>query len=198
MPRASRQQSEATARRIREVARSLFSERGYAAVGLEGIAEAAGVTRGAVYNHFGSKRGLLEAVLWDVQGSIAAAVQQAADAVDDPWRSLEAGCRAFLVASIDDAARRVMLIDGPAVLGWSAWREQDLQTSGRLLSDALAHLAGLGGDLPVSAASALLSGAMNESAMWIASTDDPTAAFDEAWKLLQGMIRTLQTRSGQG
>jgi len=46
-----------------DVALSLFSQRGYAAVGVQEIVEAAGLTKPTLYHYFGSKKGLLEALL---------------------------------------------------------------------------------------------------------------------------------------
>lgn len=196
MARRSRQESEETAARVRRTAGRLFAERGYAGVGLEEVAAAAAVTRGAVYHHYAGKRGLFEAVVADVQAAVAEAVERAASAADGPWAGLEAGCRAFLAAGVDPGTRRVMLLDAPAVLGWDTWRRQDSAGSGRLLDDVLAAL-DAGGALAapsVPAASALLSGAMNEAALWIAAADDPAAASDEAWAVLEVMLDALRAR----
>jgi AcrR family transcriptional regulator len=195
MPRASREQSEATASRVMETARALFVERGYAAVGLEEVAAAAGVTRGAVYHHYASKKALFEAVLGDVQRSVAAAVEEAA--AGEPWEQLERGCRAFLTASVDPQVRRVLVIDAPAVLGWETWREHDAAQSGRLLEEVLGTLAESGELRPVSvgATAALLNGAMNEAALWIAAAADPDSAVEEAWTPLALLLRSLRARS---
>jgi AcrR family transcriptional regulator len=100
MPRRTKAQSDATAAEVRKAARDLFATHGYAAVGLERVAVAAGVTRGAVYHHFGSKEGLFAAVLAEVHAMVGSSVAEAADQVwaasGDPWGSFEAGCRAFL------------------------------------------------------------------------------------------------------
>lgn len=48
---------------ILEQALTLFSERGYDAVGVQEICDAAGITKPTLYHYFGSKRGLLEAIL---------------------------------------------------------------------------------------------------------------------------------------
>lgn len=200
MPRASKEQSEATAAAVRAAARRLYAERGYASVPLDEIAAAAGVTRGAVYHHYGSRQGLFAAVHADVQAGVAAAVDAATQDVTDPWQSLETGCRAFLEASVADDARRIMLVDGPAVLGWAAWRDVDAASSGRLLDDVLAELADAGRlrDLPVAATSALLTGAMNEAALWIATSPDRTAAADAAWTGLRALLRGLRGEPDRG
>lgn len=195
MARATKEQSEVTARRIREVATALFAERGYTAVGLEEVAAAAHVTRGAVYHHYRNKQHLFEAVAAAAQQRVAAAVASAADAVTDPWDGLVAGCRAFLTASVTDTHRRILLIDAPAVMGWSTWRNQDAAASGHHLAVAVTELAA-GGRLEVNspeATAALLSGAMNEAVLRIAEAPDRDAALADTWpdllRLLQGLRR---------
>ncbi|MGY1748648.1 TetR/AcrR family transcriptional regulator [Modestobacter sp. SYSU DS0511] len=195
MPRRSHAESEATAARVLAVAGELFTRHGYAGVGLEAVAAEAGVTRGAVYHHYAGKAALFRAVLAHVQADVAAAVGTAAEAERDPWAALEAGCRAFLTASAAPAVRRVMLIDAPAVLGWQEWRAEDTAHSGRLLVEALSALQAAGqlGDHPVPAIAALLSGAMNEAALWVAASPDPLAATAQAWPPLREMLRALRT-----
>jgi AcrR family transcriptional regulator len=51
-------------RRILDAAYELIAEAGFHPVSLDAVAERAGVTRVTIYRHFGSKRGLLEAVNW--------------------------------------------------------------------------------------------------------------------------------------
>ena len=182
MPRATKEQSERTAQAVRASAYRLFAEHGYADVGLGQVARDAGVTRGAVYHHFGSKVGLFTAVVDDAQSVVAAAVAEAAP--DDGWQAIEAGSIAFMRAVVDPALRRILLVDGPAVLGWTAWRELDAAHSGRLLADGLGALDDLAVD--PGAAAALLNGAMNEAALWIAAGGD--AALAE-----QGVLRMIRS-----
>ncbi|WP_127572193.1 TetR/AcrR family transcriptional regulator [Georgenia faecalis] len=195
MPRATRAQSEATAARVLDAAWALFAAQGYPGVGLEEVAQRAGVTRGAVYHHYGSKTGLFHAVHARAQAQVAAAVEAAAAGSDDPWEALEAGSRAFLDASLGDRVRQVMLIDAPVVLGLDAWRAEDARGSAHLLGEALTELAAAGvlrvGSVP--ACAALLSGAMNEAALWAATTADPRAAVDDAWDVLRQMLAALRT-----
>ena len=83
---------------------------------------------------------------------------------------LVTGCRAFLDAGTEPSAARIMLVDGPAVLGWARWRELDAESSGRHLVEALADLVERGelAAQPVEPLARLLSGAMNDLAMWLA------------------------------
>jgi AcrR family transcriptional regulator len=189
------QQRERTRAVLLDVSRQLFATRGYAAVGLAEIVREADVTKGALYHHFeGGKTDLFRAVLAQVQAGVARTVAAAADAEDDPWTRLTAGCRAFLTASTDPAVRRIMLIDGPAVLGWSEWRAMDEAGSASHLADALTALieAGVVAQQPVAPLTRLLSGAMNEAALWLAETDDP-ADLDAVLAALSRMLEALRT-----
>lgn len=200
MPRRTKPESDATAAEVRKAAQELFAAHGYAAVGLEQVAAAAGVTRGAVYHHFGSKHGLFTAVLSETHAEVGRSVAEAADRVrlarGDPWESFEAGCRAFLQVSSSSEVRRIMLVDGPAVVRWKAWRDYDTAASGHHLDEALGELAALGmlSAPSVSAAGALLSGAMNEAALWVASrpTSDSKHALDEASSTLRVLLSGLR------
>lgn len=205
MPRRTKVESDATATAVLAAARSLFAADGHAAVGLEQVAAAADVTRGAVYHHYGSKQGLFTAVLAEVHAEVGRAVAAAADraraaAGDDPWVGFAAGCLAFLEASSAPSSRRILLLDGPAVVGWDAWRGYDAAASGSHLGEALAELADLGllrSDVPLAAAGALLSGAMNEAALWIATrpTRRRRQALAEASSTLDLLLEGLRAHS---
>ncbi|WP_130796905.1 TetR/AcrR family transcriptional regulator [Streptomyces otsuchiensis] len=166
------EQRQETRRALLAEGRRRFAADGYAAVVLTEVARGAGVTKGAAYHHFDSKAGLFRAVLEEVQQEVADEVVTAADTESEPWRQLIAGCRAFLAASSAPGRRRVMLVDGPAALGWQEWRALDEAASGRHLAEALTALvdAGVIADRPVEPLTRLLSGAMNEAAIWLADS----------------------------
>lgn len=201
MARTTRAESEATRARILAIAAALFTEKGYTGVALDEVAVAAQVTRGAVYHHFTSKLGLFEAVHARVQRAVAEEIDRRTTGIADPGQALEVGCRAFLSASVSAEFRRVLLLDGPAVLGWATWRSLDAANSGSLLEEVLTELQAAG-RLTVSstrAAAVLLSGAMNEAALWIAdAADGPTGAdaeslIDEVWTVLLTLLRAVVT-----
>ncbi len=168
MARASAEAAAATARRVLDAATTLFAARGFAGVGLEEIARRAEVTRGAVYHHYADKEGLFTAVAARLQADVADAVVGAAEAAgSDPTAQLRAGSHAFLDAITSGPAVRILLLDGPAVVGWTAWREMDAANSGTHLREALAAI-GVTADV-LDALTAQLSGAMNEAALWVAA-----------------------------
>ncbi|MET9605253.1 TetR family transcriptional regulator [Streptomyces sp. NPDC006512] len=166
-----------------------FAADGYHHVVLAEVARAAGVTKGAAYHHFDSKAGLFRAVVREVQRELGERVATAAERHADLWEQLRAGCRAFLAAGTDPAVRQILLVDAPTVLGWDEWRTMDEASSARHLAEALTALAAAGiiAEQPVEPLARLLSGAMNEAALWIARGGDPEAAEQALDRLLAGL-----------
>lgn len=185
------EQRERTRRTLIAESRRLFAARGYAAVGLAEIVRASGVTKGALYHHFEGKTDLFRAVLAQVQEEVAARVAAAAEAAGGPWEQLKAGCAAFVTAGADPEVQRIMLIDGPAVLGWNEWRAIDEATSARHLAEALAALVADGtiAAQPVAPLARLLSGAMNEAVLWLAQSAGP----DDLADTLAALSRLLDS-----
>ncbi|GAA3677021.1 TetR/AcrR family transcriptional regulator [Nonomuraea antimicrobica] len=186
---------EQTRRTLLRESRRLFASRGYGAVGLAEIVDAAAVTKGALYHHFDSKTDLFRAILEQVQQEVAQKVAATAQAHDDPWEQLTAGCRAFLAASSDPDVQQIMLIDAPAVLGWAEWRAMDESASAHHLAEALSTLIAQGtiAPQPVEPLTHLLSGAMNEAALWLATATDPNA-LAATWAALSQMLEALRHR----
>lgn len=192
--RTKASQREATTRQLIDVAREHFTRDGYANAATEEIVVQAGVTRGALYHHFGSKEGLFLAVLREVQQEIGAQVEAATENIDDAWELLKVGSRAFLQASLAPQVRRILLIDAPAVVGWEAWRQADAEGAFPSLREVLIQLQSQGAlqGLSVDALAYLLSGAMNEAALWIAQSDQPDAALDSTIIALNALIDGLR------
>jgi AcrR family transcriptional regulator len=182
-------QRAATRQALLTEGRRQFAAHGYHHVVLADVARAAGVTKGAAYHHFDSKAGLFRAVVADVQHELGEHVATAARQHHDLWEQLRAGCHAFLAAGTDPAVRQILLIDAPTVLDWNQWRTLDEQSSAQHLTDALTALAtaGLITPQPVEPLAQLLSGAMNEAALWIARGGDPQAAEQALDQLLTGL-----------
>jgi AcrR family transcriptional regulator len=171
-----------TRERLVAAARRLFCERGYFATGTNDIVAAAGAgTRGALYHHFADKRSLFLAVFEVVENDLAARAG-AANAGATGFDRLRRGLESFLDASLDPEVRRIILVDGPAVLGWATWREIEarhgLGAIGHLLDEGTADgsIAGAG----AGALAHLLLSAVDEAALFIAHAPDPEAARAEA------------------
>ncbi|MGH9222646.1 MAG: TetR family transcriptional regulator [Acidimicrobiales bacterium] len=174
-------QSAATRAQLLAVGRALFAERGYAGTATEEIVLQAGVTRGALYYHFRNKVDLFRAVFAQMEEDIHQHVSAISMAETEPFAGLIAGCAAFLDACLDEAVQRIVLLDAPAVLGWDAWREGGVQHRFGLLAMGLewAMKAGQVADQPVAPIAQVLLGALNEGALFIATSTDRRAARDQ-------------------
>ena len=127
VPGASRraQYSASTKRALIDVAEELFTEKGYAATSLDSIVAGARVTKGALYHHFSGKQALFEAVFERVESNASKAIQKSLRGERDPWEKAMLGLRAFLDVVQEPTYRRVVILEGPAVLGYARFREQE-------------------------------------------------------------------------
>jgi AcrR family transcriptional regulator len=194
-PRTKAGQRDATIAALVGAARELFAQRGYAAVGTEEIVQAAGVTRGALYHHFrGGKEQLFQAVLVQVSAETTTRIARLASAVDDPWEELVTGIDAFLDACTTPEMQRIVLIDGPAVLGWDLWRAIDAEHGLGLLEQAVQNAIDAGRLAPQSARAVahVLLGALDEAAMVVARAPDPAAARAEMGTTVRHLLEGLR------
>jgi AcrR family transcriptional regulator len=187
------ERSASTRRALVAAGRALFAERGFAAAGQEEIVARAGVTRGALSHHFGTKRDLFLAVVEDVHKELAVRIAGAAMTGGDPAEQLRLGCMAFLDAAMDRSVGRIVLLDAPAVLGWQAWREIDAAHGLGLVTEALEHVmdAGLVARQPVQPLAHLLLAALNEAAMLVANAEDPVATRREVGATVERLLARL-------
>lgn len=184
--RRSKEETTETIRKLISVARTHFNTYGYANTALEAIVLEANLTRGAVYHHFRNKKELFRIVLEDVQREVAEHVEREASTSEDVWQQLYLGCRAFIMAAVEERRRHIMLIDGPSILGWEVWREMDKKHSMRLLKGQLEIMQNEGyfRKTPLDATTYFISGGLNELALWLANESEQPKASDEIMKML--------------
>ncbi len=116
------EQSGATRRKLLGVARSLFGTKGYADTSIEEIYEGAGMSRGALYHHFRDKQDLFRAIHLELESGLMRRIEEVAADESDPWRRFRRGALAFLDSCVDPVFSRIVIVDGPSVLGWDEWR----------------------------------------------------------------------------
>ena len=137
-------QSDKTRRALLDAARSIFTAQGYVATSTEEIVRRAGLTRGALYYHFRDKADLFGAVFDEVgQEYIAALRADIMAAQGDAWQRLMLGVERFLDRLRDPSMRRIVYLDGPAVLDWSS-SEQRREPAFALLREIFAPLMAAG------------------------------------------------------
>ncbi|ORA16196.1 TetR/AcrR family transcriptional regulator [Mycobacterium asiaticum] len=193
------QQAVATRTALVSAARRLFVEKGYHRTGTEEVvAEARVGTRGALYHHFADKQALFEAVFIAVEEDLVmAAAQSLADPADGALNQLHLGLIGFLDASLAPHVQQILLIDGPAVLGWSRWRELEsvygLGAIRTMLERAIEE-----GDIapgrPVDVLAHILLAAANETALFIANAPDQQAARDAGVQALDVLLDGLRAK----
>jgi AcrR family transcriptional regulator len=178
-----------------DAARRLFGAYGFAEVGTERVASAAGMTRGALYHQFTDKTDLFAAVLDQVEAEIALRVINAVADFDpaDTAGMLLAGAGAWLDASSEPALQRIVLLDGPSVLGWDRWREICLRHTVGLIAALLQDGIDRGSlpGQPVQALTHVLVGAVDEAALYIAQASDRPAARADMDLVLRRLTRAL-------
>src|SRR5437588_8348323 len=119
------EQGEATRAALVRAAQRLFTRKGYGATSTEEIVRTAKVTRGALYHHFSDKEELFRAVFEATEAQMLERVLGVAADVPTPLAQLQVAIDAFLDACLDPTLRRIILQEGPAVLGWTTWHEID-------------------------------------------------------------------------
>ncbi|TYR30619.1 TetR/AcrR family transcriptional regulator [Mesorhizobium microcysteis] len=190
--RSNRERTEATRGALISAARELFVEKSYAETGTPEIVTAAGVTRGALYHHFADKQALLRAVVEAESQAVAEEIERDAPETMTPRDALLKGGEAFLHAMSVPGRTRLLLLDGPAVLGRAEMDEIDARYGGRTLKQGLG-LAIEAGDLPSLPLDALAAqlGAMFDRAALAIEAGAPA---DEHLRVLEAVIGGLFAR----
>lgn len=167
--RPNKERTDATRGDLIAAARRLFTERSYAETGTPEIVEAAGVTRGALYHHFADKQALFRAVVEQEAATVAAEIERASPPSHLVREALIAGSNAYLAAMRQPGRTRLLLLDGPAVLGRAAMDEIENRHGNRTLREGLvaAMRANAMPDLPADALTALLAAAFDRAALAI-------------------------------
>lgn len=181
VPGTRRQQySASTKRTLVDAAELLFTEQGYAATSLDQVVAGAEVTKGALYHHFSGKVALFEAVFERVADGASARVRRAVDAHDDPWEAAQAGLRVFLDVVQEERYRRVVILEGPAVLGRERYREQEERSTFATVVDLVAAMVGAGAweldDATVQTFARIFFGAVVSAGEEVARSADEEAA----------------------
>ncbi len=162
-------------------ARKAFAASGFAGASMDDLTAQVGLTRGALYHGFGDKKGLLAAVVAQVDGEMAAHAHQVGASAASAWERLLAEGEAYIEMALDPEIRRIVLLDGPAFLGDpSTWPSQNacLSMTKQAVADLIAE--GVMKPVDVEAASRLLSGTAFNAALWIAASDEPQMVLPKA------------------
>ncbi|QCG93336.1 TetR/AcrR family transcriptional regulator [Azospirillum sp. TSA2s] len=177
-------------------ARKAFAEKGFAAASMDDLTAEAGLTRGALYHNFGDKRGLLQAVVDQLDAEMATRAHDIGIQAGNDWDGLLAEGVAYIEMALEPEVQRIVLLDGPAFLGDpSQWPSQNrcLQTTRLVVERLIAQ--GIVRPLDPEAAARLLNGAALNAALWVAASDDPQDVLAKAVEAFRFLAEGLLARS---
>ncbi|WP_318377771.1 TetR/AcrR family transcriptional regulator [Enterobacter sp.] len=180
-------------------ARKAFAEKGFAAASMDDLTASVGLTRGALYHNFGDKKGLLAAVVAQIDGEMARRAKDAAATAGDDWEKLLAEGIAYINMALDEEVRRIVLLDGPAFLGDPAqWPSQNscLEFTRQSITTMLER--GVIKPVDPDAAARMLNGAALNAAQCIAASDDPQQALPKVVRVFTLLVNGLLNSSGKG
>jgi AcrR family transcriptional regulator len=152
-------------------ARGLFVEKGYADTATPDIVAAAGVTRGALYHHFEDKNALFAAVVAEEAKTVSEEIESASEGSVTARDGILDGTRAYFDALAVPGRIRLLLLDGPSVLGADAMQRLNEEYSEASLKEGLGQLfadSGKPANL-LDAFTGLLGAAFDRAALAIAS-----------------------------
>ena len=185
------QYSASTQRALVDVARDLFSRKGYAGTSLDEIVAGARVTKGALYHHFSGKQALFEAVFERVEEDAAKRIRKAIKGAKDPWDQVSAGIRAFFDVARGSEYRRIVVQEGPAVLGYERYREQEERTTFSIVQELVGAVvpAELFPKSLTDTLARLFFGAMSAAGTQLSTAEDPEEASNDLETVL-GFVLT--------
>ena len=192
--------SASTKRALVEVATELFTEQGYAGTSLDEIVAGARVTKGALYHHFSGKQALFEAVFEKVEDDASKRIRKAVRATNDPWERSLSALRAFLDVVPEPAYRRIVIQEGPAVLGYERYREQEERSTYGIVQDIVTGVLASYDVEPslVETFSRVFFGAMSAAGSAVAVADDTAKAGAELEAAVGFILAGLRQQAESG
>ncbi|MFJ6321367.1 MULTISPECIES: TetR/AcrR family transcriptional regulator [unclassified Rhizobium] len=161
--------------------REAFGNVGYAEASMDDFTAAAGLTRGALYHHFGDKKGLLQAVINEIDAEMAGRLCGISAQASSRWQGFVDENVGYVEMALEPEIQRIMFRDGPAVLGDpSGWPSANGCIT--TITQSLRSLREEGTivDIDPEAGARLINAASSSAAQWIANSDNPEATSKRA------------------
>ncbi len=194
------QYSASTKRALVDVATELFTEQGYAGTSLDAIVAGARVTKGALYHHFSGKQALFEAVFESVEADASKTIGKAVRTTKDPWEKAVLGLRSFLEVVQQPEYSRVVIQEGPVVLGYERYREQEERSTFGIVQEIVSSVL-TSYDLEpsmVETFSRVFFGAMSAAGAAVSSADDTRRASAEVEAAIAFILAGLRQQAESG
>ncbi|WP_397432081.1 TetR/AcrR family transcriptional regulator [Pseudomonas chlororaphis] len=193
-PRQRAEMIEETRSKLIASARQAFGSLGYANTSMDDLTAEAGLTRGALYHHFGDKKGLLAAVVEQLDAEMDQRLEAISRGTDDLWEAFVQRCRTYLEMAQEAEIQRIVLQDARAVLGdlTEASEEQCVASLSTLLDELMQ--AGLMVNAPSEALARLINGSLLDASLWIARDEHPGQRLQQALVGLEALLQGLRVR----
>ncbi|MBU6956841.1 TetR family transcriptional regulator [Pseudomonas sp. CVAP len=193
MARRTRADMEETRATLLKTARQIFSERGYAETSMDDLTALANLTRGALYHHFGDKKGLLTAVVAQIDAEMDARLQAISDSTENVWEAFRNRCRAYLEMAQEPEIQRIVLRDARAVLGSSPpeAHRHCVASLQKMLEQLM--LQGVVMQADPEALAMLIYGGLCEAAFWIAEAEPGSNRLSQALGALELLLKGVRS-----
>ena len=174
--------------------RKAFGTIGYSEASMDDFTAEAGLTRGALYHHFGDKKGLFEAVVLEIDSEMTARMEAAAKSAPTRWQGLVDECNSYIQMALEPEIQRIVFRDGPAVLGDpSSWPNAGGCVAMMTASVERLRDEKIIADVDPEAAARVINGALGYASQWIANAEEPEAVSEKAVHafnvFLEGLLR---------
>jgi len=183
-----------TVKKLIGVSKQLFTERGYDNTTLEDVAKMAGLTRGALYHHFGGKKGLFQAVLENVLYDYFVQLEKKLMAFQNPWEKLLEFTYDFLKACTTPVISQIVIVDSSSVLGMNVLVEIDEEFTMGLIKNILSELKNSKKNIPINIdiIANIIYGSTQQLGLYIAHEEDPQKAFLESYSTMKLLFSPLK------
>jgi AcrR family transcriptional regulator len=175
-------------------ARRLFARKGYHATGTHEIVNSAKITRGALCYHFPKKEDLFLAVFQEVRREWISVSTKETHGIDNKWERLREHMKSFIRSATTPDVHRIVMIDGPAVLGWKTWREIQALEGMSVITDAIQD--GIAAKKirpqPPLTLAYLIVALIEESALLVTYAESPLEAVERAEYALDTLLSNMQ------
>ncbi|MGN7194876.1 TetR/AcrR family transcriptional regulator [Bacillus mycoides] len=170
-----------TRAKLLSAAREAFGTVGYVNTSMDDFTASVGLTRGAIYHHFGDKKGLLEAVVKEIDMEMDSKLRKVSDEAEGNWEGFVGRCRAYLTMALNPEIQRIVLRDAPAVLGNSYYQSsqsQCLTTMAEILQQLMKD--SIIEKTDCEALARFINGGLVDLACWIANSEDAEMQLSKA------------------
>ncbi|KJB86933.1 TetR family transcriptional regulator [Paenibacillus sp. E194] len=194
--KARKEMIEETKGKLLEAAREAFGTIGYANTSMDELTASVGLTRGALYHHFGDKKGLLAAVVEEIDQEMDNRLHDISNAAATSWEGFVGRCRAYIEMAIEPEIQRIVLRDAPSVLGngfTHPSQSQCLATMATMLQQFMDE--GIIAVTDSHALARMLNGGLMNAAFWLANAQDAEKELAVALHSLGVVLDGLRMKS---